>query len=278
MEAIFLDYNTIMMINSKANITVLISLYNSAHTLERTFESLRDQTWQEFCIVAVNDGSTDDTVARLNQWQSYFGQNRFLLINNETNIGLTRSLNAGLKRINTQYTARLDADDWWHATKLAEQRRFLEEHPSYGLIGCNYTNVTRHRERQITCPEDDAAIRKRIFIRNPFAHSCVVFNTALVQQLGGYDMQVRFGQDYDLWLRLLPHTKMYNLQSTLCYRNAEGGISQTKQNAQMRQCIRTQLKYLKTYNRPLTDYVAILEPLIVILTPNWIKRCKRAHL
>ncbi len=262
---------------SDTPLTVLLAVHNGEKTLDRALDSLKKQTVQNFLICCINDASSDGTAGILDTWQQFFGEDRFHILTNMENMGLTRSLNAGLSAVTTPLTARLDADDWWHKTKIEHQLNYLRQHPETGLLGTNYVNITKRTTRSILCLEDDASIRKRILKRNPFAHSCIVFETALVKRLGGYDERVRYGQDYDLWLRMLPHTKMHNLQEFLCFRNAEGGISQEKQNAQMKQCIRTQLKYLKMYRRPFWEYTAILEPLLVILVPECIKKYKRSH-
>lgn len=258
------------------SLTVLLAVYNGDRTLERALEGLKKQSFQNFSLCCIDDASSDHTSQLLEKWQGIFGEARFRILRNNMNLGLTRSLNKGLATITTPLTARLDADDWWHEKKLEQQVRFMYDHPGYGLLGCNYVNIIKKTSRPIICQENDSTIRKSILRHNPFAHSCVVFETALVKKLGGYNENVRYGQDYDLWLRMLPHTKMHNLQEFLCFRNAESGISQEKQNAQMRQCIRTQLKYLKMYHRPFWEYTAILEPLLVILVPEFLKKYKRS--
>ena len=262
----------------ETTLTILIPIYNGAATLDRCMESLQKQTFQQFNVLCVNDASTDQSLTLLKKWQTIFGEDKLQVLTNQENQGITISLNSGLALIKTPWTARLDGDDWWHHEKLAQQMHFLQNHSGYGLIGCNYTNIAYGKEKSITCPESDATIKKNIFKRNPFAHSTVVFDTALVNAMDGYDASIRYGQDYDLWLRLLPHTKFHNLQTVLCYRNAESSISQVHQNAQMRQCLKTQLKYLKLYQRSYLEYRFLLEPLFVILAPEWLKKCKRAFL
>lgn len=257
---------------------VLISLYNAQKTLDKTFESLQTQTFQDFRIVAINDCSKDTTLLLLQKWQGKFGKERFLIIDNQTNLGLTKSLNKGLSVINEPSTARIDADDWWHPQKIEKQIHYLESHPEYGLVGTWYENISLKKSKKITLPETDADIRKTIFKRNPFAHSAVLFRTVLVRNIGGYSENVYFGQDYDLWLRLLPLTKFHNLPEVLCYRNAEETLTSIKQKEQMLQCIKTQIKYIKKYHYPWTNYFYLLEPLLVFLLPKFIKDFKRKYI
>jgi glycosyltransferase involved in cell wall biosynthesis len=256
-------------------ISILISLYNAEKTLDQTFESLFCQTLQDFQIVAIDDASTDSTLKKLYSWQEKFGLGRFIIIENQTNLGLTRSLNLGLNNIQTPYTARIDSDDWWEPTKLEQQVLFLDKNPDCGLVGTAYTNHFQKHQSCIHPPLTNDHIRGSIFKKNPFAHSTVVFRTSLVQELGGYDNDVRYGQDYDLWLRLYPKTSYANLSDILCHRNAINTISSHKQREQMLQCVRTQLKYLKLYQKPLLEYRFIFEPLLVALSPDWLRSLKR---
>ncbi|HLC94403.1 MAG TPA: glycosyltransferase [Patescibacteria group bacterium] len=256
-------------------VSILISIHNGSQTLDRCFESIQKQTFQDFEIVCVNDGSTDQTSEIIKKWQSIFGQDTMKLLNNNPNIGFTKSLNQGLDLANGQYTARIDADDFWHAEKLEKQIKFLEENKEYGIVGCNYINISPNKEVKISLKKTDAEIKKSIIKRNPFAHSCVVFDTALIKKVGGYDKNILYGQDYDLWLRCVPRTKFYNLSEFLCYRSIGQGISVEKQRSQMWQSIKTQVKYIKEYHYSWINYLYLLEPLTVIVLPKFIKDLKR---
>lgn len=257
---------------------ILISLYNAEKTLDRTFESLRTQSFQDFRIVAINDASQDNTRELLLKWKGLFGYERFIILENTENLGLTQSLNRGLSVISEPFTARIDADDWWYPQKLEKQVTFLESHPDHGLVGCNYVNRKNKNDTLIKCPETDAAIKKDIIRRNPFAHSCVVFRTDIIKQAGDYDVNIRFGQDYELWLRIATETKFHNLQECLCVRNAENGISSDKQDEQMIQCIKTQIRYIRKLHRSPLEYRYLIEPLAVIALPTFIRNLKRKYL
>lgn len=260
-----------------SKITILIAVKNGADTLDRSFDSIFNQTYTDYSVLCINDFSTDNgkTAAILNNWKNKFENNQFTIINNDENLGLTRSLNKGLDSIDSTFTARIDADDWWHPEKLEKQIRFLEENNQIGIIGCNYVNVGFGKERKIILKETNQGIRQSIIKRNPFAHSCVAFRTKLIKELGGYDNLVKYGQDYELWLRCYPKTKYHNLQEFLCFRSTEKGISIERQKQQMWQGIKTQVKYIKEYGLPKKNYLHIFELLMLILIPDFIKRLKR---
>jgi glycosyltransferase involved in cell wall biosynthesis len=256
---------------------VLISLYNAEKTLDKTFESLSVQTFQDFRIIAINDCSKDDTLNSLKKWQNRFGEERFFLLANETNIGLTRSLNKGLSFITEPYTARIDADDKWHPEKLEKQIYFLENHPDCDLVGTWYENISSKGLKRITLPETNEEIKRNIFKHNPFAHSCVVFRTNKIKEVEGYDETVYYGQDYDLWLRLLPQSSFANIPEFLCFRNIENTLTSDGKNQkdQMLQCVKTRIKYLRRYKRSLCEYKWLAEPILVAIAPQWLKKLKR---
>jgi glycosyltransferase EpsE len=247
----------------KMSVTVLLSVYNSDKFLNRCFSSLKAQTCQDFTILCVNDASTDASLKIIKHWKSIFSSKRFTIINNSSNQGLTRSLNIGLNVIKSAYTARIDADDWWDETKLTKQLDFAAANQDYGVIGCNYCNVVNGKYKKIILPTTDVQIKSKMIATNPFAHSCVLFKTDLIKQIGAYDSKVKYGQDYDLWLRCLPLTKFYNLQELLCFRHVGSGISVSNQKEQMFQCIRTRVKYIQKYHLSIINYSYLLEPLLV---------------
>ncbi len=256
---------------------ILISIYNAEKTLNETFRSLKRQTFQDFRIIAINDHSMDTTFSLLKKWQEKIGKDRFLIIDNEKNIGLTKSLNKGLLKITEPYTARIDADDTWDTTKLEKQIAYLEKYPKCGIIGTWYINVSSKGDQKVMPPVTDADIKKTILKRNPFAHSCVVFRTELVKKADYYDESIRYGQDYDLWLRLIPKTNFANIPEFLCFRNVEDTLTSSGKNqrTQMLQCVKTQLKYLKLHNRLPLEYRFIIEPFLVAIAPEWLRTLKR---
>lgn len=262
-----------------AKVSILLSIYNGERTLERCIKSICNQTFRDIAIVCVNDCSTDKTLEILQSMKNQFPEIPFTIIQNNTNIGLTLSLNRGLEAIESTYTARIDADDWWEPTKIEKQVSFLDNNPDHGILGTNYINhSSQGLLKKITLPETHEAIDKTIFWRNPFAHSCVIYRTDIIKSLGCYNPKSPCSQDYELWVRSLPHTKLYNLQEFLCHRSLGSGISIDRQNDQMKLYLKILWKYLPLYHRPIFEYGAVLEPIIVLLMPQWIKNLKRRYI
>lgn len=254
-------------------VTVLMSAHNGGKTIEKTLKTVFNQTLVPQ-LVCVNDASTDETMTILNKWKKKMG-NKMIIIENKKNLGLTKSLNRGLAEISTPLTARIDADDWWDAAKLEKQVNFLVTNPEYGIIGSWYKNYHHHKESTHEPPMRDEVIRNSIIQKNPFAHSSVVFNTRLIKSLGGYDEKVRYGQDYELWLRCLPKTKFFNFPQYLCHRSFTGGVSIEKQREQMQYALQTRLKYIRKYRLSIRSYSSLIEPFLISLIPRWIADLKR---
>lgn len=257
-----------------SSITILLSVHNGEATLDRCLKSIARQTFPHVFLLAINDASTDKSVAILERWKEKM-QGRMNILRNPTQLGLTLSLNRGIDTIQTPFIARIDADDWWEPTKLEKQLRFLKENPEYGIVGTNYVNHSKTREKRIVLPETDETIKRTLFWRNPFAHSAVMYRTDLIRAVGKYNPSVRYAQDYELWVRCFPKTRFHNLQEFLCHRTLGEGISVDRQNEQMRLYLRVLRTYLPKYHRPLREYGAFLEPILVLFTPDWIKRLKR---
>lgn len=256
----------------KNKLTVLLSVHNDELTLNHCFKSLKNQTFQNFNILCVNDASTDTSLIIIEKWKEYFGQ-RMSIISNDSNLGLTKSLNKGLAIIETEFVARLDADDWWNNMKLEKQLEFVENNPDYNIIGCNYININHFNKTKkfITLKETDREIKDNLIMRNQFAHSCVIFSTDLIKKIGNYNESIRYAQDYELWLRAMPMAKFYNLQDFLCERKTGVGISAKKQYEQMKQVIKFKIQYIKKY-RLYFGYLSIIELLIMMILSNFKKK------
>lgn len=257
-------------------VSVLLSIYNGADRLAQSLDSIFTQTWSDFEVIAVNDASTDETGRILKSWQAQHP--RLRIVTNETNLGLTRSLNRGLRCARGAYIARQDADDIWLPQKLEKQMAFLRSHPHCGLVGCYYLNRSAGGDVRFTLPQTDSEIKHLIFRRNPFGHSCVLIRHELLRRVNGYNERVYYGQDRDLWFRLMPLTRFANLPEFLCIRRAEHTLSTRHTRAQMWQGIKTRCTYLRRYRAPLHNYLYLAEPLLIIITPAWLKRAARRHL
>ena len=194
-------------------VTVIMSVYNGAAHLRESVESILTQTYSGFEFVIVDDGSEDDSAEILRELARR--DKRIVTIRNERNIGLTRSLNRALRRARGEYIARHDADDVAMPNRFEEQVSVLEHHPDYDVVGTDYVVIgTDGKVVEQGIPSHYADDTRRAITRgrNPLCHSSVMLRKRVLDRLGPYDEAYRYGQDYELWLRLtvnhchIPHS------------------------------------------------------------------------
>lgn len=191
-------------------ISVVMSVYNGEKYLREAIESILRQTFTDFEFIIVNDGSTDSSLEII---QSYPDE-RIRLINNEKNIGLTKSLNKALKLAGGEYIARQDADDISLPNRFEEQMKYFEEHPETALLGTSFYRIGRDGEvigKRIALANPDNKLRQE----NQFMHGSVMFRKEVIDNLGGYNELIRYSQDYELWLRIAKHYQTRNLTRVL---------------------------------------------------------------
>lgn len=187
-------------------VSVLLPCYNATATLDEALASLARQTLTDFEIVAVDDGSTDQTPAILQTWARRDPRLRILT---QPHGGIICALNAGLAVCRADYVARMDSDDCCAAQRLELQVAYLDAHPEIGVVSCQTAGFPPGQVREgfqvyldwLNALESDADIRREIFVESPLPHPSVTFRRALVQAAGGYQ-EHGWPEDYDLWLRL----------------------------------------------------------------------------
>lgn len=186
-------------------VSVLMAVYNGSGYLQEAIDSILSQTFTDFEFLIVEDASTDHTLQIL---QDYAHRDaRIKLIQNEQNLGLTKSLNKALKLAQGDYVARQDADDIALPDRFAQQVAVLEQQPAVVLVSCDLElidaegNLLPHRIDR-SC--DSQLIPWYLLFCNYIAgHSQVMFRRQTVVELGGYCETYRYSQDYELWSRLI---------------------------------------------------------------------------
>jgi glycosyltransferase involved in cell wall biosynthesis len=197
------------------DVTVLMAVYNGEAYLRPAIDSVLAQTWRDFDFIIVNDGSTDrsDEICR-----SYTDA-RVRVITLQTNRGLSTALNAGLAATQTALVARLDQDDIAEPQRLARQREVMLARPELALLGSQAVAIAPDGAETGTVrrPLESASIQWSSLFENPFAHTTVMFRTAVVRdELGGFRSSYDpFAQDYELWSRVMLHHPVANLADRL---------------------------------------------------------------
>ena len=201
-------------------ISVLLSCFNDASYLNNSISSILNQTLKEFEFIIINDGSTDNTSDVINK---YLKTDKRIRTINQENIGLTKSLNKGIRIAKGKYVARIDADDISYEQRLIKQYNFLEENKNIVLVGAqriindNINNTVRKDFLPLTTNE----VRKTAIYRNPFFHSLVMFRKDVIKKVGFYDETFKYVQDRELWSRIIHDYDTANLDEILGEKSIE---------------------------------------------------------
>ena len=211
-------------------VSVIMSAYNGERYLREAVESILNQTFTNFEFIVINDGSTDGTQAIL---ESYTDP-RLVLIEQE-NQGLVASLNKGLALARGKYIARQDADDISLSTRFAKQVDCLDRNPEVGVLGTQMHVIDEAGKtvKSYEVPCSHSMIVWNLLFSRSFAHPTVMMRSSLIKLVGLYDHSFPHTEDFDLWTRLLAHTKFANLSDTLVvYRTHPDSISRQQATEQ----------------------------------------------
>lgn len=204
------------MVNSKApKVTVFIPVYNREKYVGEAIESILAQTFSNFEILLVDDGSTDQSVDTIRS----FSDPRIRLVCNEGNLGIPKTRNKGVELARGQYMAMLDSDDRAYPDRLEKQVAFLDTHPEYAQVGswCRMMDaqgrILNKIKRQPTLPDD---IHAQFLFRCAMSNRSIMARTAILQEYG-YRNDFPRCQDYELHVRLAKYYKLGNLPECLVY-------------------------------------------------------------
>jgi glycosyltransferase involved in cell wall biosynthesis len=194
-------------------VSVLMTMFNARAYLQPAIESLLAQSYPDFELIILDDGSTDDSVTVAEG----FADARIRLVRNAANRGQNACLNQGLALTRGEFVARQDADDLSHPDRLKKQMRFLEDHPEIALLGANGEEIDGNGRflGRTDLPRDTPSIRWGNLFFNSFLHSAVIFRAKVIkEEFGGYD-ETFWCQDYALWSRVARKHASANLAEPL---------------------------------------------------------------
>jgi len=216
-------------------ISVLLPVHNSQRYVRAAVESVLNQTFSEFELLAIDDGSTDRSLSILRELAA---KDRRLNVVSRENQGLVATLNELITLARGHYLARMDSDDICRPQRFQKQVAYLDSHPECVAVGTRclvidpeglpiieYQNETTHDEIDAMHMWEDCGSR--------MCHPSVMMRRKEVVQVGAYDERYRFAEDLDLFLRLAEIGKLANLPEVLLeYRQHLGSVCYTYNNEQ----------------------------------------------
>lgn len=216
---------------STPKISVVLPVYNCERYIKQSVVSILRQTFSDFELIIINDGSTDSTPNVL----SKINDERVRIISRE-NKGLVASLNEGVSMARGNLIARQDADDISEPTRLEEQARVLDNDSTLVAIGTSIRTINMSGKLKNThhVLTGKNAVKSELLIRSPFAHGSVMFRREAFVLSGGYSNTDWPAEDYGLWLRMALHGSLDNISLPLYkYRENSSGISALNHDVQI---------------------------------------------
>lgn len=213
-------------------VSVVMPVRNGERYLALAVTSIVEQSITNWELIAIDDGSTDATLAILQRFAKGDARIRVLTADGT---GIVAALNQGIAGSRADLIARMDADDIAMPDRLARQIGFMDAHPGIGAVGSAAIRIDGAGEETgiVDVPTDAASIAAEMLRRNPFIHPTMMMRKAAVEAAGCYRSGCTYAEDYDLWLRMEEVGGLANLAGpTLRFRVHAAQTSNTKRLAQ----------------------------------------------
>jgi CMP-N-acetylneuraminic acid synthetase len=193
-------------------VSVILTTYNYGKYLDQAIRSVLNQTYEDFELVVVDDGSTDYTVDVL---RVYADHQKVRVVRLE-GVGLAAAANAGVAASKGEYLIRLDADDYFDENILLVEAHFLDSHPQVHMVFPDYFRVDAQGGilEHVRLPKVHDEVT--LLDRSPLAAGAM-FRRWCHEALGGYDESLRYQEDYDFWVRFIDRFNVYNVNLPLLY-------------------------------------------------------------
>lgn len=212
-------------------ISVIMSVFNEEKYLEGSIQSILNQTFTDFEFIITNDASTDSSYRILRKYAEL--DNRIIIIDNQKNLGLTKSLNKMIDMSKGQYIARMDADDIALEDRLKEQISIFNKNPKIDLIFSDTILIDSNSE--IICkswrPKEIKKIKKYIELNNFIPHPTVMVKKEILEH-NKYNETYVTGQDAELWIRLRDQGVNFHYlkKELLYYRISPNSVRKNNEN------------------------------------------------
>ncbi|TAN58438.1 glycosyltransferase [Patescibacteria group bacterium] len=237
------------MVKQSPKLSVILPVHNAGSFLIEAIESILHQTFTDFELIIINDGSTDDSGNIIGEFQDP----RIKAITQE-NKGLRATLNIGLAAASGAYIARMDQDDISLPDRFEKQVAFLDAHPDYVLVGATYGYIDEQSNITGSFPAllDDEDIKRELFTKSPFGHGTIMARTESLKGGGyTYSNEAVHMEDYELWIRFSVAGKYANLPEILyLWRRSSTNTTSKHGRLQLHKGYELQIKTFNHFDLP----------------------------
>ncbi|MFH2013666.1 MAG: glycosyltransferase family 2 protein [Patescibacteria group bacterium] len=194
-------------------ISVIMSAYNAEKDIRKSIDSILNQTFKDFELIIINDGSTDSTKNIVENYTD----SRIKIINHDINQGIYSARSDGLRVAQGEFIAILDSDDISIKNRLEEQLNFMIKHLDIAVVGSwiETMDVKSGKIDILKCDCDPTMIKWMQILKNQIFNSSSFFRKKIIDKIGHYRKEYEYAEDYDLWSRISKKYKMENIPKTL---------------------------------------------------------------
>ena len=250
-------------------VSVIMGIYNCAATLQEALDSLYAQTFQDFEIILCDDGSKDDTyeIALANQRC----HKNIVLLRNERNLGLNKTLNNCLAVAKGEYIARMDGDDISLPTRFEKEVDFLNSHPEFAIVSTPMIYFDEHGEFCRGSVRNQYPTKYDFISGTPFCHAPCMVRAEAYNSVGGYseDEKLLRVEDYNLWFKMYAAGYRGHILNEHLYkmRDNRAAINRRSYRNRINEAYVKRIGY-RMLGLPWYYNIYILRPLIVGLLPK----------
>lgn len=209
--------------------SVIIPLYNKAPYVRKTVESVLRQTFDDYELVIIDNGSNDGS----SEIVASFTDPRIRIVRLEENVGVSNARNKGVSLSTAPYITFLDADDWWEPTFLEEMAGLIKRHPGAGIYGTKYYIVKNGKKRVAPIGVDEDFLEGeinycRVYAKTlcmPLTSITVSMPRAVFDEMEGFKPHLKLGEDFDLWVRIALKHKVVFFNKPLSNYNQDVDIT-----------------------------------------------------
>ena len=244
------------MIQSSPKVSVIVATYNRRDYVQEAINSVLEQTYPNFEIIVVDDGSSDDTDKILSKYGTRIHYKY------QKNQGESVARNQGVASATGEYIAFLDDDDLWLPEKLARQVEILDENPDIGLVATQGFLIDQHSNLipdRYAFPKHSTGLVElpEIILNSPIGPSSSIVRRSVLAKIGAFDPLLKYGEDWDFVIRTGVHFSIFYLNEPLVYMRAQSPDRQSN----------FLLNSMKAHRR-YEDHMHILEKARSILPPE----------
>ena len=221
------------MAKTTPRISVVMPVYNAERYLKEAIDSILEQTYENFELIAINDGSKDKSGEILDHYAKI---DRRVVVVHQKNSGIVKTLNSGIVQAKGEFIARMDSDDISFPRRFEQQIEVFDTNDDVVLVAGSFEVIDEEGEfiyREVV-PTRDRDIKRSMLLRNPIAHGSVTFRKSACEKVGLYSDAFGPTEDFELWTRLATVGKFVGLEASIFrWRINTQGISSNNNKLQL---------------------------------------------